>query len=149
MESVTNTGTCLCPSCTASVWPIMAGTIIDRRDHVLITLWVPLSFCASTFLIRWSATNDQGIAGLALARAALGLAPGGDRVATTGGLALATTVRVVDRVHHDTADGGALALPAHAAGLAPVDVRLLGVADLADRRAAAHVDEAHLTGRQA
>src|SRR5689334_20444957 len=147
----------------------MAGTIIERRDHVLITLWVPASFCASTFLIRWSSTNgpffrlrgisllpysallaglaatdDQGIAGLALARAALGLAPRGHRVATTGGLALATTVRVVDGVHHDTADGRALALPAHAAGLAPVDVGLLGVADLADGGAAAHVDEAHL-----
>src|SRR6476660_8435367 len=168
MESVTKTGTCLRPSCTASVWPIMAGTIIERRDHVLITLWVPASFWASTFLIRLSSTNgpffrlrgisllplaglaatdDQGIAGLALARAALGLAPGGDRVTTTGGLALATTVRVVDRVHHDAADGRALALPAHAAGLAPVDVGLLGVADLADRRAAAQVDVADLTGR--
>src|SRR6478752_1833741 len=145
----------------------MAGTIIERRDHVLITLWVPASFCASTFLIRWSSTNgpffrlrgiwllpltglaatdDQGIAGLALARAALGLAPGGDRVATTGGLALATTVRVVDRVHHDTADGRALALPAHPAGLAPVDVGLLGVADRTDGGAAAHVDVAHLAG---
>src|SRR5689334_10202410 len=147
----------------------MAGTIIERRDHVLITLWVPASFCASTFLIRWSSTNgpffrlrgisllpysallaglaatdDQGIAGLALARAALGLAPRGHRVATTGGLALATTVRVVDGVHHDTADGRALALPAHAAGLAPVDVGLLGVADLTDGGAAADVDEAHL-----
>src|SRR3954467_4206708 len=143
----------------------MAGTIIERRDHVLITLWVPASFWASTFLIRWSSTNgpffrlrgiwllpltglaatdDQGIAGLALARAALGLAPGGDRVTTTGGLALATTVRVVDGVHHDTADGRALALPAHPAGLAPVDVGLLGVADLAGRGAAAHGDEPHL-----
>src|SRR5690349_14304830 len=150
----------------------MAGTIIERRDHVLITLWVPASFCASTFLIRWSSTNgpffrlrgisllpysallaglaatdDQGIAGLALARAALGLAPRGHRVATTGGLALATTVRVVDGVHHDTADGRALALPAHAAGLAPVDIGLLGVADLTDGGAAADVDVAHLARR--
>src|SRR3954454_4784120 len=145
----------------------MAGTIIERRDHVLITLWVPASFCASTFLIRWSSTNgpffrlrgisllpltglaatdDQGIAGLALARAALGLAPGGDRVTATGGLALATTVRVVDGVHHDTADGRALALPAHPAGLAPVDVGLLGVADLTHGGAAADVDVADLAG---
>src|SRR5690606_4969043 len=41
----------------------------------------------------------------------------------------------------------ALALPAHAAGLAPVDVRLLGVADLADRGTAAGVDVADLAGR--
>ena len=70
-------------------------------------------------------------------------------MATTGGLALTTTVRVVDRVHRDTADGRADALPAHAAGLAPVDVRLLGVADLADGGAAADVDQADLTGRHA
>src|SRR4051812_20794935 len=182
MESVTNTGTCLRPSCTAIVWPIMAGTIIERRDHVLMTLWVPLSFCPSTFFIRWSSTkgpffrlrgmcrflfpvvevcrdlallagtattDDQGVTGLALARAALGLAPGRDRVATTGGLALTTAVRVVHRVHDDTADGRALALPPHAAGLAPVDVRLLGVADPADGGAAAHVDVAHLAGGHA
>src|SRR5690606_29902909 len=147
----------------------MAGTIIERRDQVLMTLWVPFSFCASTFLIRWSSTkgpffrlrgisllpysallagaattDDQGVGGLALARAALGLAPRRDRVATTGGLALTTTVRVVDRVHDDTADGRALALPPHAAGLAPVDVGLLGVADRADGGAAADVDVAHL-----
>src|SRR4051812_8371355 len=158
----------------------MAGTIIERRDHVLMTLWVPLSFCPSTFFIRWSSTkgpffrlrgmcrflfpvvelvedlallagtattDDQGVAGLALARAALGLAPWRDRVATTGGLALTTTVRVVHRVHDDTADGRALALPPHPAGLAPVDVRLLGVAHPADRGAAADVDVPHLTGR--
>src|SRR5215212_6494854 len=173
MASVTNTGTCLRPSCTASVCPIMAGTIIERRDQVLITLWVPASFCESTFLIRWSstkgpffrlrgmsslpysalvlaglaATDDEGIAGLALARAALCLAPRRHRVTTTRGLALATTVRVVDRVHDHTTDGRALALPAHAAGLAPVDVRLLGIADLADGGAAADVDVAHLAGR--
>src|ERR1700710_2127978 len=155
----------------------MAGTIIERRDQVLITVWVPASFCESTFLIRWSSTNgpffrlrgmsqkflrwlslsnsalvlagtaatdDQGVTGLALARTALGLAPRGHRVATTRGLALATTVRVVDGVHHDTTHGRALALPAHPAGLAPVDVRLLGVADLADRGAAADVGAAHL-----
>ena len=70
-------------------------------------------------------------------------------MATTGGLALATTVRVVDRVHDDTADSRALALPTHTAGLAPVDVALLGVADLADGSAAAHVDAADLTRRHA
>src|SRR5207245_7025698 len=88
-------------------------------------------------------------AGLPLARPAFRLAVGVHRVATTGGLALTTTVRVVDRVHGDTADGRALALPPHAAGLAPVDVGLLGVPDLADRRAAAHVDVADLARRHA
>src|SRR3954447_25895104 len=147
----------------------MAGTIIDRRDQVLITFLVPFSFCTSTFFMRWSSTkgpffrlrgigryllaplrglaaaDDEAVAFLVgSAGAGLRLTPRADRVATTGGLALTATVRVVDRVHGDTADARALALPAHAAGLAPVDVALLGVADLADRRAAADVDVAHL-----
>src|SRR4051812_15811943 len=171
MPSVTKTGTCLRPSCTAIVCPSMSGVIVERRDHVLITFLLLLSFCASTFLSRWSSTNgpffrlrgivqyllallvrattadDQLVTGLAAPGATLGLAVRVHRVATTGRLALTATVRVVDRVHGDTADGRALALPAHAAGLAPVDVRLLGVADLADGGAAAHVDVADLAGR--
>src|ERR671920_853841 len=94
-----------------------------------------------------AAADDLGIGGLAGPGAALGLAPRGHRVPTAGGLALTAAVRVVDGVHHDTADGGALALPPHATGLAPVDVRLLGVADLTDRGAAADVDVPHLPGR--
>src|SRR6478609_11144406 len=35
----------------------MAGTIIERRDQVLITLWELLSFSASTFFIRWPSTK--------------------------------------------------------------------------------------------
>src|SRR3954454_17858111 len=100
-------------------------------------------------LVVLTAADNERVARLAATGAALGLAARVDRVATTGGLALTTTVRVVDRVHGDTADGRALALPAHPAGLAPVDVRLLGVADLADGGAAAHVDVPHLTGRHA
>src|SRR5690242_8233117 len=170
MPSVMKTGTCLRPSCTAIVCPSMSGMIVERRDHVLITFLLPLSFWTSTFLSRWSSTNgpffklrgtelpllvrtttadDQLVAGLHPAGTALGLAVRVHRVATTGRLALTTTVRVVDRVHRHTADGRALALPAHAAGLAPVDVRLLGVADLADRGAAAHVDVADLAGGHA
>src|SRR4051794_5055299 len=99
-------------------------------------------------LVGLTAADDERVARLAATGAALGLAARVDRVATTGGLALTTTVRVVDRVHGDTADGRALALPAHPAGLAPVDVRLLGVADLADGGPAADVDVADLTGRQ-
>src|SRR5688500_17822721 len=116
------------------------GTLLQTARHPGLPL---------ALLVGTAAADDERIARLALAGAALGLARGVDRVATTGGLALTTTVRVVDRVHGDTADGRALALPAHAAGLAPVDVRLLGVADLADRRAAAQVDVADLAGRHA
>jgi hypothetical protein len=87
----------------------------------------------SALLASTTATNDELVAGLAgAAGAALGLAPRGDRVATTGGLALTTTVRVVDGVHDDTADGRALALPAVPAGLADVDDVVLGVANCAD-----------------
>src|SRR4051795_2417906 len=57
MPSVTNTGTCLRPSCTAIVWPSMSGMIVERRDQVLMTFLVPRPFCASTFLSRWSSTN--------------------------------------------------------------------------------------------
>src|SRR3954454_17771007 len=117
----------------------MAGTIIDRRDQVLITFLVPFSFCTSTFFMRWSSTkgpffrlrgigryllaplrclaaaDDEAVAVLvSAAGAALWLAPGADRVPATGGLALAAAVRVVDRVHGDAADGRPLALPAHA-----------------------------------
>src|SRR3954469_21596757 len=172
MPSVTKTGTCLRPSCTAIVCPSMSGMIVERRDHVRITCLLPLSFWSSTFLSRWSSTNgpffkllgmpqssallvrttttdDHLVARLVPAGAALGLAVRVNRVPATGRLALATTVRVVDRVHGHATDGRALALPAHAAGLTPVDVALLGVADLADGGAAAHVDVADLAGGHA
>src|SRR5688500_16905999 len=159
----------------------MAGTIMERRDQVLMTFLVPLSFWASTFLIRWSSTkgpffrergmvrnspqkqsrqlssgssallaglaaaDDEGVAGLVgPARAALRLAVGVHRVATPGRLALTATVRVLDGVHGDPSHGRALALPAHAAGLAPVDVGLLGVADLTDGGPTAQIDVADL-----
>src|SRR6476469_3273785 len=104
----------------------------------------------SPLLALASATHDELVAFLVRpAGATLRLAARVHRVTTAGRLALAAAVRVVDRVHRDTADGRALALPAHAAGLAPVDVRLLGVADLTDRGAAAQVDVADLAGRHA
>src|SRR5690606_25712257 len=57
IASVMNTGTCLRPSCTAMVWPSMSGMIVDRRDQVLMTVFLPDSLSASTFLSRWSSTN--------------------------------------------------------------------------------------------
>src|SRR6478609_1873558 len=57
IDSVTNTGTCLRPSCTAIVCPSMSGMIVERRDQVLMTDLEPLSFAASTFLSRWSSMN--------------------------------------------------------------------------------------------
>src|SRR4051794_18370834 len=121
------------------------GALLQAAWHLCTT---PLT-ARSALLARTPAAHDQGVAGLALARAALGLALRVHRVPTTGGLALTTTVRVVDRVHGHTADGRALALPPHPAGLAPVDVGVIGVAHLADGGAAAHVDVADLAGRHA
>src|SRR5262249_12682895 len=51
------------------------------------------------------ASDDELVALLVrMTSAALGLAPRADRVPATGGLTLTTAVRVVNRVHHDTAD---------------------------------------------
>src|SRR5699024_2144701 len=104
--------------------------------------------CSLPLLLTATPTpHDELLAGLVVVTGPAFLdAPGADRVATTGGLALTTTVGVVDGVHHDTADDRALALPTATAGLAPADVGLLGVADLPDRRAAADLHHAHLTG---
>src|SRR3546814_15334995 len=121
----------------------MAGMIIERRDQVLMTFLDPASFWTTTLRSRCSSTKgpflrlrgifcsyllallagrtaaDDGLVALlvGVARAPLGLTPRRHRVTSTGGLALTTTVRVVDRVHGDTTDGRADALPAHAAGL--------------------------------
>src|SRR5205085_1388770 len=76
------------------------------------------------------------------------LAPRRARVATTRAATLATTHRVIDGVHRHATVVRADAEPATAAGLAPLDVRVLGVADRADGGAAVDVDAAHLAGRQ-
>src|SRR5690242_19785083 len=117
----------------------LLGEVVVHERTLFQTPWHLRLLLAPLVLV--AATHDQAVALLVCAAGtALRHAPRADRVATTGGLALTTAVRVVDRVPGDTTDGRALALPAHAAGLAPVDVRLLSVADLADGRAAARVD---------
>jgi hypothetical protein len=45
------------PLCTAMVWPIMSGRIVDRRDHVLITFFSLRAFMPSTLILRWSSMN--------------------------------------------------------------------------------------------
>src|SRR5699024_416588 len=57
MSSVTYTGTCLRPSYTAIVCPMKLGKIVERRDHVLITLFLLLSLFASTFFMRCPSTK--------------------------------------------------------------------------------------------
>src|SRR5690606_16816899 len=103
-----------------------------------------------TLLSGLAAADDQLAALLAgPPRTLLRLTPRRHRVPTTGGPTLTTTERVVHRVHDDTPDLRTPALPTHAAGLAPVDVALLGVADLTDRGPAPNVDHPDLTGRHA
>jgi hypothetical protein len=66
-------------------------------------------------------------------------------VTSTGSLTFTTTVWVVNRVHSDTTNGRANALPAHAASLTPVDVGLLCVANFTDGCAATCVDVTDFT----
>ena len=47
IDSDTNTGTCLRPSCTAMVWPTISGKIVDVRDQVRIMVLVLALFMSS------------------------------------------------------------------------------------------------------
>src|SRR5262245_19939002 len=99
----------------------MSGLIVERRDQVLIAFFSSLALSSSTLRSRWSSTKgpffrERGMglppraAGTAAAHdelvgllvlracAALGLAPGRHRVASTGGLAPAAPAGAVDRV---------------------------------------------------
>src|SRR5207302_931447 len=94
---------------------LLEQVVVDKRALLQAT-WHSLSLpSCSALLAGTTPANDQAVGFLAATGAALGLACRVHRVATTGGLALTTTVRVVDRVHGDTADGRALALPPHPA----------------------------------
>src|SRR5439155_18320728 len=55
--SVTYTGMDFLPLCTAMVWPLMSGTIVERRDQVFTTFFSLRVFSASTFSRRWPSTN--------------------------------------------------------------------------------------------
>src|SRR3954447_15136712 len=103
-----------------------------------------------TPLLRMTAAQDLAVRLLVVPRLlALGrLAPRGHRMAATGGPAFATTVRVVDRVHGDATDRRTLAQPAVTAGLAQVDVGLVGGRHRADRGEAFAANDTELTRRQ-
>src|SRR5580658_7946120 len=172
MFSDTSTGMCCRPLWTAIVRPTMSGTIIERRDQVLIGLRSLRAAATWTFLARCRSTNgpffvERGICSsthLVLAtlhdhvvRAlvvagllALGIpAPRGHRVRITlAGLALATAVRVIDRVHGQAADRRTHAAPAHRTGLAVAAQVVFVIADFAQGRAAVDVHLAALTGLQ-
>src|SRR5262249_55243297 len=57
MFSVTYTGMNLRPLWTASVWPTISGTTVDRRDQVLMTFFSAPRFITSTFSRRWVSTK--------------------------------------------------------------------------------------------
>src|SRR5262249_5654808 len=67
---------------------------------------------------------------------------------STRSLTLTTAMRVVNRVHRDTAVRWADTLPAVAPGLADGHVLVIGIAYLANRRHAVHQHLARFTGRQ-
>src|SRR3954451_1614000 len=159
------------------VWPTISGKIVDVRDQVrTICFWLA-SFMRSIRVIRRSsangpfllerlicllplplalaaaaATDDVAVGRLVLLTGAVAQrrhAPRGHRGATRRRGALAAAVRVVDRGH-----GRAARLRAHAhvtlaAGLADLDVLVVGVADHADGGAAVRAHQAHLAGGQA
>src|SRR5512141_750679 len=157
------------PLCTAIVCPTMSGTMVDRRDHVLITFRSRVEFNSATFLTRWSSVNapfliDRAIfLRLRLATAdderirplvVSGLhslrlpAPRRRGVAPAGRLAFAAAHRMVDRIHRDAAHVGTATDPAIASGLADRHVLVLDVSDLADGRVTLDVDLADLPGRK-
>src|SRR5271170_6498187 len=55
--SVTYTGINFRPLCTAMVWPINSGTMVERRDQVLTTFFSLRVFRPSIFSRRWPSTN--------------------------------------------------------------------------------------------
>src|SRR5208337_4842447 len=114
------------------------GTLLKATRHRVLLL--PL--------VPAAATADQPVTRLVRPPGpALGLAPRADRMASAGTLALAAAERMVDGVHGHAAHRGTTALPPVAAGLAELDVALLGVAHLAHRGPAGRVDPPDLAGR--
>src|SRR5687767_2348839 len=94
---------------------------------------------SSLLLTPATAPDDQLVGFLVLAAGRLAErrhAPRRDRVAPALGLALAASVRVVDRVHGRTAHGRPLAAPAASPGLAARNVLVVDVSDLSHRRPA-------------
>src|SRR5579862_5054019 len=162
MFSDTSTGMCCRPLCTAMVRPTMSGTIIERRDQVLIGLRSLRAEATCTFLARCRSTkgpffsergmlaplssaasanpvlatlHDHAVRALVVAGLeTLGVpAPGRDRVRVAlAGLALAAAVRMVDRIHRESAHRRSHAAPALGARLAVAAQVVLVVADLAD-----------------
>src|SRR5712692_8095867 len=171
MFSVTYTGTCCLPLCTASVRPTNSGTMVERRDQVLIGRLSLVLRAASTFFIRWWSTKGPFLIERDMAWPFLFHAPVADdhhlRPLVATGLesfglnaprrnrrlprrraAFAAAVRMVDRVHRHAAHRRANAPPALASCLADRLEVVLGIAGLADGGAAVDVHLADLARAQ-
>src|SRR5687767_7841273 len=172
MFSLTNTGTWRRPSWTAIVCPIICGKITLARDQVFRTLRSLRLFISSMRPSRRASTNgpflmerliyrlltpsvptaDDQLAALVLlgsgAQAHGRLAPLGLRRHAGRLLALATTVRMVARVHRRSAHGRTLAHVTGTSRLADLLVLMVEVAHLSHRRHALEAHAAHLVGRQ-
>src|SRR5512132_473671 len=134
------------PLCTAIVCPTMSGTMVERRDQVLITFRSRVEFRSATFFARWSSTNgpfliDRAIS-LCLRLAAadderirpfvvprllplLLPAPGRSGMTATVRLSFAATRRMVDRIHRHAPNVRTPAGPPATAGLPDRDVLVL------------------------
>src|SRR3954451_2791647 len=146
MFSVTYTGMNFFPLCTATVWPTISGTIVERRDQVRITFFSFRVFMPSTFVMRWASINgpffveraiytclfrpavhDERIGPLIVTRlvSTSRLSPRSYRVTSARGLSFAATMWMVDGVHHYTAIHRAASQPAGASSLADGDVLVI------------------------
>src|SRR4051794_20273223 len=126
----------------------MASTRAIRRSSThgpflleRLTCQLPLALAAT------AATDDVAVGRLVLLAGPVAQrrdAPRGDRVTARGGGPLAAAVRVVDGVHRRAARLRAHPQVALAAGLADLDVLVVGVADRAHGRPAVRANHAHL-----
>src|SRR5688500_3540447 len=149
---------CWRPLCTAMVKPTKSGTMVERRDQVLIGRLSLPARALSTFAIRCRSTkgpflieramgcslfhspiaHDHDLSALVAAGLdSFGLhAPRRHRRLRRGGPPFAAAVRMVDRVHRHAAHRRPHAAPALAAGLADRLQVVLGVAGFPDGGAA-------------
>src|SRR6266545_4209177 len=147
------------------VWPTISGKMVESRDQVrsnsrrlpefiATTRFMSLAFTNGPFfrlrLILRALPHNELVGGLAVAGllAHGHLAPLRLRLTTDRRLTLTTAVRMVARVHGRAAHGRAEAHLSRPTGLANADRGMLGIADLAQRRHALDVHQAHFAGWQ-
>src|SRR3990170_2400800 len=169
MFSVMKIGTWRRPSCTAIVKPTISGRHVERRDHVRITAFWPDRVTFITLAISFASANGPFFVDLdmfldlvpaaddvfvrilppARPRAERRLPPRAARSRQADGRpALAAAVRVVARVHGGAAHLRPAPHQAPAARSPELDLAVLHVAHLADRRHAVREYAPHLAGRQ-